>query len=115
MQVTVPSDPRSVGVLRTVAAGLGAMAGLDIDAIEDVILAVHEVALQLIGAGADQLTISFDASPSGLTVEGIGDRELTQVDESSDAAIGRDILEGLVDELVFGEANVRFIKRSAVA
>lgn len=111
IRVTIPSDPAAFGVLRSVAAGLAAVADLSFEAIEDVCLAVDEAALQLIGAGADSVTIAFTVAPDGLGAEVSADPEVSGLGTGDDAAIGRHILAALVDELHLGE-TVRFHKRS---
>ena len=115
IRLTIPGDPAALRILRVVSAGLAAAAELTIDAIEDVCLAVDEAVLQIVGAGADRVRISIEASPAGIHAEVGPDGAPVAAPTSDDAAIGREILAALVDELHLDDGVVRFSKRRAGA
>ncbi|MBT8250793.1 MAG: hypothetical protein KJN81_11065 [Acidimicrobiia bacterium] len=111
IHLTISSDPAALSVVRAVAARSASMADLTLDEIDDVCIAIDEAALQLIGAGADTVRISIDASTGRLTAKLSAVGTIGDAPETPDAEVGRLILSALVDELVFGADSVTFVKR----
>ena len=72
VEFRMPSDPRFIRVARLAASGIGAGAGLDIDRIEDLKIAVGEVCATLIEMGdGSPVTLGLGVTPSGdVRVEG---------------------------------------------
>jgi serine/threonine-protein kinase RsbW len=72
IEFRMPSDPRFIRVARLAASGIGAGAGLDIDRIEDLKIAVGEVCATLIEIGdGGPVTLGLGVMPSGdVRVEG---------------------------------------------
>lgn len=70
IELTVPADPRVVAGIRLFASGLGSEFGLDLDAIEDLRMAVGELMSAAIEAskGAN-LGVTYRASEARVQVE----------------------------------------------
>jgi len=68
----IGSAHREVRIVRLVASGIGSLAGLDVEAIEDLRIAVDEACVWLIDRGdGGRLHLSFDLAPDGvITVTG---------------------------------------------
>jgi hypothetical protein len=87
-QIVVPADPRVLRVLRLVASGVASLGEFDLDAVEEVRVAVDELGSALIAAGdGAPLSLTFELGHDKLCVEGTTDlaaaREL-QVDPLTD-------------------------------
>jgi anti-sigma regulatory factor (Ser/Thr protein kinase) len=68
--LVVPPDPSMARVARLTASALAASAGLTVDAVDDVKIAVSEMLALLVGRGsADPVTMAFTVSPGELVVE----------------------------------------------
>ena len=68
----IGSAHREVRIVRLVASGIGSLAGLDVEAIEDLRIAVDEACVWLIDRGdGGRLNLSFVLAPDGgITVTG---------------------------------------------
>ena len=51
VQLTIASDPRQVRLARLIAGGFGSLAGLDVDALDDLRISIDEVCTWLIEHG----------------------------------------------------------------
>jgi serine/threonine-protein kinase RsbW len=60
--VSGPASPETLGVLRNVAASVGARADLPFDRLDELRIAVDEAATLLLGAGAAGLSLDIDPS-----------------------------------------------------
>ena len=57
--LTIPSKPEFASVARLTVAAMGSRAGLDLDAIEDLRLAIVELSYALAAGGADHGAVEF--------------------------------------------------------
>jgi hypothetical protein len=75
--VSVPARPGALPILRSMVLGAGAEIDLSVDALDDVALAVHEAAAQLVGSGATRLELGIRPDDTGLQVVLGGDVAVT--------------------------------------
>jgi hypothetical protein len=110
--VSVPARPGALRVLRTMVLGAGADIDLSVDALDDVALAVHEAAVQLIGSGATRLELGIKPDEAGLLVVLGGDVAVTPWPPTGwpDTLSGR-----VVSALVDGVDHVTDSEGSAVS
>ncbi|HVL65083.1 MAG TPA: hypothetical protein VM573_07935 [Actinomycetota bacterium] len=100
INVKVPASPQYIGVVRLIAAGLASRLGFTIDEIDDLKIAVDELASYLTGTqGRDGvLEISFGVEDTRIEISGRGrfapgDKVRTELTDFS-----RMILETVADE-----------------
>jgi anti-sigma regulatory factor (Ser/Thr protein kinase) len=121
VKLTAPAERRSVRLVRILAAGVAADAGLSIDDTEDLRIAVSELVALLVEGVAEGTTIEveFDHADGEVVVEGrrppvSGDAGPADVD---DLVLG--ILRVVVDDHTFdaNDSGRRFhlVKRARVA
>lgn len=68
--LVVPADPAMARVARLTASALAASAGLTVDAVDDVKIAVSEMLALLVGrGGAAPVTLVFASSPGELSID----------------------------------------------
>ena len=68
--LVVPSDPAMARVARLTASALAASAGLTVDAVDDVKIAVSEMLALLVGRGGSApVTLVFASSPGELSID----------------------------------------------
>lgn len=100
VELTLPAQQNMMLVLRLTTAGVIARAGLTVDKMDDVKMAVEEACSCMIGApdGPERLSLRFCEDQDGLLIRVCADRSCTG------AAVGEDersvvkcILETLVD------------------
>lgn len=115
VRLTVPAQPAFVGVARLTISGLAARLGFDVDATEDIKLAVAEAVTLMVGQAAPaaevDLTAAWDAV--ALTIALDGPRAEAAGDE--DEAIAIMVMQEFMDsvELDHGDARlaVRLVKQ----
>ena len=120
--LTAPAERSSVRLVRILAAGLAADAGLNIDETEDLRIAVSELVALLVdgsGDGAPTIEVEFRRGDGEVVVEGrctsaAGRAAATEVDD-----LVLEILRVVVDDHMFDtdDAGRRFrlVKRARVA
>jgi anti-sigma regulatory factor (Ser/Thr protein kinase) len=99
VRLSVPARTESVRLVRLVAAGVGADAGLDVDAIEDLRLGVAELFALLVGDEDDPasvIEVSYRAHDGAVAVEGMREGWGAEAPEPDELA--RDLLAVVVDE-----------------
>ena len=110
--LSIPPDAEYLRLARFVAADAATRVGLDIDAIDDVRLAVSELCALLIDSGAT-IDLRFEAHAGRVEVEGRGSPGPGIHGENGELA--RVLVEAVVDDLHFDErdgcATFRFSKR----
>lgn len=88
LEIVVPPDPRVLRVLRLVASGVASLGELDLDAVEEVRVAVDELGSTLIAASdGTPVSLTFDLSTDLLAVEGstqLGGSGTLEVDPLTD-------------------------------
>lgn len=92
VELRLPSDPQLLRVIRLVASGLASLGHLDLTAVEEVRVAVDELAsaLMAIGDGGD-VELTFDLTPAALSVEGttrVSDGAEIAIDPMTDRLLG---------------------------
>ena len=103
IELTLPAEPRMLLIIRLITAGVTARAGLTVDAVEDVKMAVEEACNCLLRcASCDALKLRF-TSESGvlyMRVEGMGEpaEPHTLVGDCDEVQVIRYILESMVDD-----------------
>lgn len=111
VRVTVPGEPDALVVIRAVASGLAARAHLSYQDIEEICIAVNEVALLSIGAGTGEVVLTFEVEPHRLECRTLFPSD--QLDLGSmDTEVGLAILEAMVDELTWQGPVLSFVKRN---
>jgi len=71
VRLELPVDTRYIRVARLVASGMGATAGLDVDAVDDLRIAVDELCSALFElAGGGPVALTFQLNEQAVDVEG---------------------------------------------
>jgi len=71
VQLTISSDPRQVRLARLIAGGYGSLIGMDVDALDDLRIAIDELCVWLIEHG-DGSAIELDLRVDGDAIEVVG-------------------------------------------
>jgi serine/threonine-protein kinase RsbW len=105
--VRIPASPRYVHVVRIIAAGLGSRLGFTIDDIDDLKIAVDEVAAYITGTQGRQgtLQITFNIHADRLEITGTAHLEPGEKVRSELTAFSRQILDTIVDEAVLQQLD----------
>lgn len=117
MTLTIPAAPEHVRFARLLAGGLATQCGFDLDAVEDVRIAVDECCHALIDErdARGTITITCAAEDGRIRIEGRGDAELSQGPAPSFAELSEAILDAVVDDYELfmrdGAAGFVFTKR----
>jgi len=100
MTLTIPAAPEHVRFARLLAGGLATQCQFDLDAVEDVRIAVDECCYALMGdrVGTGTITITCSAVADAVRIEGWGDEELSQGATPEFAELSEAILDAVVDE-----------------
>ncbi len=103
IELTLPAEPRMLLIIRLITAGVTARAGLTVDAVEDVKMAVEEACNCLLRcACCESLKISFTSEEGVLhmRVEGIDvpEAQKNPVGDCDEVQVIRFILESMVDD-----------------
>ena len=102
VELKLPAQQEMMLVLRLTTAGVIARAGLTVDRMDDVKMAVEEACSCLINAenGPERLCLRFQGSQQGLEISVCGDCECSCVKmEEDERTIVSCILESLVDSV----------------
>lgn len=94
VELRFPGAPEFLRLARLATADAGGRAGLDVDAIEDLRIAVSELCA-LIGGPDIDITLSFDCSPGSILVEGRGGSATL---DGENAEMAQALVRALVDE-----------------
>lgn len=70
VELVIPGDPRFLRVARMAAASVATVGGFDVDAVDDVRIAVDELCSLLLDHGHGDLALRFSVTESGLVVNG---------------------------------------------
>lgn len=103
IELTLPAEPRMLLIIRLITAGVTARAGLTVDAVEDVKMAVEEACNCLLRcASCESLKLSFTAADNVLhiRVEAMGKPEecAKPAGDCDEVQVIRFILESMVDD-----------------
>ena len=113
MTLTIPAAPEHVRFARLLAGGLATQFDFDLDAVEDIRIAVDECCHALMGTatGIGTITISCGGSTDGIRIEGWADAELSALTVPGYAELAEAILDAVVDthELLIRDGRAGFI------
>jgi len=105
--LVLPPDASLVRVARLTASAVAAQAGLTIDLIETVKIAVSEAMSLFLGSDdTEPVTLHLDFGPGSLTVTALGSRARLDDNEIELAQL---VLEAVSDEYEIGPTHVRVV------
>jgi hypothetical protein len=70
VRLELPIESQYIRVARLVASGLGASAGLDVDAVDDLRIAVDELCAALFEVGGEKVELTFAVGADNVEVTG---------------------------------------------
>lgn len=121
VSLSLPADPESIALVRTMVAGVASKLALPYDAVDDLRIAAAEASAMLITHGADGARLRVDLVPSQadlrltIWVEGSG----AASDLTGPDSLAWRVIEGLTDEAevtdVDGDAAVELRLRTVPA
>ena len=89
--LTVPADASFVRLARLAAADAGSRAGLTLEEIDDLRIAVGELCMQVMGPGDATTSLTFAISPGRVEIDGVGppalETDFTEISKSIVAAV----------------------------
>jgi hypothetical protein len=99
VSITIPASPQYVGVIRLVAAGLAARQGFSLDDIEDLKIAVDELAAYVTGSQGRLgfLEVVFSLDGECISFKGYGRLEEPEEVRTSLTELSRMILETVTE------------------
>lgn len=109
VSVTVPGDARYVGIVRTVASSVASLAGMGVDRIDDLALAVDEACTVLVASGRPP-AVEGTLDPSGhrisvtIAVGRVADRRPWPPEDWA-GSLGARVLEATTGGVRFGTAD----------
>lgn len=111
----VPASASYARVVRMTAANLAAIAGLDVNAVDDVRMAAEEAFVYACATGVkDSLRVEFCVSSQGLVMDfELGQAPVVEDVEEPSLVYGALILEAMCDECVISDApqaHMRLVK-----
>lgn len=121
VKLIAPAERSSVRLVRILAAGVAADAGLSIDDTEDLRIAVSELVALLVdgGDGSSTIEVEFGHASGEVVVEGHRATVTSAVDQAQVDDLVLGILRVVVDDHTFdaGDSGRRFriVKRARVA
>lgn len=111
--LTIPAAGEHVRFARLLAGGIAAQCDFDIDAVEDVRIAVDECCHALLGEGptVGSITITCAGGPDGIRIEGWADAELSAISTPGYEDLSEAILSAVVDahELIVRDGRAGFV------
>jgi serine/threonine-protein kinase RsbW len=108
--VTIPKKPDYTSMIRLISSSIGNKVGYNIDEIEDLKVAMGEACILSYGKSSDEsIQIEFEIHKDKLEVSLHWDT-LGSDEESKEAALGRMIIESLMDEAYYTDDEIRLIK-----
>ena len=99
VRLTVPAALEYVRIVRLTASGIASRLGLDVDEIENLRVAVDELASTIVDAASGDLEITFSSAGGSLRIEG---RAPTAASEVSVDDLSAQILRAVCDEYQLG-------------
>lgn len=108
--VAVPRKPDYTSMVRLISSSVGNKAGCNIDEIEDLKVAMGEAFILSYGLSSDDV-IEIEYSIDGKVLEVVIKWNTAgQYEESKEAALGRMIIESLMDEAYYTDQDIKLIK-----
>lgn len=113
VELRFPGTPEFLRLARLATADAGGRAGLGVDEIEDLRIAVSELCA-LVGGPDVEITLGFECAPGMLAVDGRGGPGML---EGENAEMAQALVRALVDDYTLetarGQTTFRMHKRSA--
>jgi hypothetical protein len=111
----LPIESQYIRVARLVASGLGASAGLDVDAVDDLRIAVDELCAALFEVGADKVELTFAVAADNVEVTGRTETTASAAFEPARLVLSRQILDVACDQysLTLDGGFARFTMRKS--
>ena len=108
VSLAIPPKPEYIVLVRLALSAICRLTPLQPDDVADLKLAVSEVATErLTGSGGDSVRLGFELTEDSLIV----DLDAPAVPGGSEDQLSRAIVEATVDEVTYGDASVRLVKR----
>lgn len=108
--VSIPKKPDYTSMVRLVSSSIGNKVGYNIDEIEDLKVAMGEACILSYGKSSDEsIEIEFEIHKDKLEISLHWDT-VANNEESKEAALGRMIIESLMDEAYYTDLEIRLIK-----
>lgn len=105
IELVLPLKAEYVSIARLTASGVASRIGFDIEAVEDIKVAISEVCSKLVSAGdpsGQNCRIVFELSPASLQITFFSeDQSLRGIFDDSGDELGISILTALMDEIDF--------------
>jgi hypothetical protein len=98
VRLELPIESQYIRVARLVASGLGASAGLDVDAVDDLRIAVDELCAALFEVGGSKVELTFAVGPDNVEVTGRTATESVAAFEPARLVLSRQILDVACDQ-----------------
>ncbi|GAE88321.1 ATP-binding protein [Acetivibrio straminisolvens] len=118
IELTLPFKAEYVSVARLVASGVCSRIGFDIEAIEDIKVAISEVCSKIVSIGseiANSYTIVYDVSENALDVSYVcDDPSLKCIFDEEKDGLAINIITALMDSVVLCDKSNRIISMSKV-
>jgi serine/threonine-protein kinase RsbW len=100
VELILPPDTGFVRIARLVASGVGVAAGLDVQEVEDLRIAIDEVCSLLIDASSGgTLHLGFRFDDDGIQAEVAGSARLERLDDDERVSFSHLVLEAVVDRV----------------
>jgi len=115
VRLELPIESQYIRVARLVASGLGASAGLDVDAVDDLRIAVDELCAALFEVGGDKVELTFAVAADNVEVTGRTETAASAAFEPARLVLSRQILDVACDQysLTLDDGFARFTMRKS--
>lgn len=113
INLTVPSKPEYISIIRLATSGIGQKLGLSIDDIEDLKVSVGEACVNVVNyTSKNDISIDYLLEEEKLTIDifNVVENIPEDIKNSEEAKLGLLIIESLMDEVLFTERGVRIVK-----
>jgi hypothetical protein len=97
VRLELPIESQYIRVARLVASGLGASAGLDVDAVDDLRIAVDELCAALFEVGGEKVELTFAVNDDHVEVTGRTETDAAAAFEPARLVLSRQILDVACD------------------
>jgi anti-sigma regulatory factor (Ser/Thr protein kinase) len=115
VRLELPIESKYIRVARLVASGLGATAGLDVDAVDDLRIAVDELCAALFEVGGQKVELTFAVDADQVEVTGSTETGSVAAFEPARLVLSRQILDVACDtySLTLDGGYARFTMRKS--
>ncbi|SHI15566.1 ATP-binding protein [Sporanaerobacter acetigenes] len=108
----IPNKPSYVGVIRLTTSSIASQAGLNIEEIEDVKVAIAEACINAMGK-SDNFDIEYELYIEKLviSVKNVSEEIDSKCEDSKERELGILIIKSLMDEVEFTSDGIKMIKQ----